>query len=86
MLIASEKFDVSNKLDRDMFQHVTYVSNRVLMLAKKEGVNRDSVESMGKYLWRLLRVVQAYNHKRRDVSLDEVVQTVNIFKSVFSGL
>ena len=85
MLIASEKFDVSNKLDRDMFQHVTFVSNRILMLAKKEGVNRDSIEVMGKYLWRLFRVVQAYNHKRRDITLDEVVQIVTNFRSVFSG-
>lgn len=86
MLIASEKFDVSRKLERDVFQHVVYVSNRVLMLSKKDGINRDSVKLMGKHLWRLLRVIQAYNHKRRDFSLDEVVQATNIFRSVFSGL
>lgn len=86
MLLASEKFDLKKKLDNDMFNHITYVSNRILMLAKKEGINSDSVEKMGKYLWRLFRVLQAYNHKTRDISLNEIINIVSDFKAVFVGV
>lgn len=85
MLVASQKFDVRRKLDRDMFQHVTYVANRSLMILKKDGVGWDSSSRIGKYLWRLVRVTQAYNHKNRDVTLDEIVNIVTEFKSVFTG-
>ncbi len=53
------------------------------MIAKKEGVHKDTLVQMGKYLWRLFRVMQAYNHKKRDVSLQEVLNIVLEFKSVF---
>lgn len=68
-----------------MFNHIVYVSNRILLLAKKEGVSRDSLEVMGKYLWRLFRVTQAYNDKQKDVTLNEIVNIVLDFKGVFAG-
>ena len=85
MLLAAEKFDTRRKLDRDMFQHVVYVSNRVLMILKQDGISWESTTKAGKYVWRLLRVIQAYNHKRRDVTLREIVNIVTEFKSVFIG-
>lgn len=85
MLLASQKLDLRTKLDNDMFNHITYVSNRILMIAKTEGINSDTLESMGKYLWRLFRVMQAYNHKMRDVSLNEIINIVSEFKTVFTG-
>ncbi len=83
MLLASQKFDVSNMLDRDMFQHVVYVSNRVLMILKQDGIGWDSATEAGKYIWRLFRVMQAYNHKKRDVTLGEIMDIVKEFKSIF---
>ena len=85
MLLASEKLDLTNKLDNDMFNHVTYVSNRILMLAKKEGVGSETLTTMGKYLWRLFRVFQAYNSKKREPSLNELANIVLDFRSVFTG-
>jgi hypothetical protein len=55
------------------------------MIAKKEGVSRDTLEEMGKYLWRLFRVMQAYNSKKRDVTLERIVGIVKEFKNVFVG-
>jgi hypothetical protein len=85
MLAASTKFDLRNKLDNDMFNHIVYVSNQVLMLAKKQGITKESLVGMGKYLWRLFNVVQAYNAKRPDVTLSEIVGIVNEFRSVFGA-
>lgn len=85
MSLASEKFDLTNKLDNDMFNHVTYITNRILIIAKKDGISKDTLTQMGKYLWRLLRVTQAYNHKKRDVSLNEILNIALEFKSVFTG-
>ncbi len=68
-----------------MFQHVSLVSNRGLMIAKKEGVGKDELTKMGKMLWRLFMVLQAYNHKRKDVSINSVIGIVSEFKSVFGG-
>lgn len=85
MHLADEKLDLTNQLDNDMFNHVAYVSNRVFMIAKKEGVHRDTLVEMGKYLWRLFNVVQAYNSKKRDSSLQDALNVVLDFKSVFGG-
>ena len=68
-----------------MFNHITYVSNRILMIAKEEGVSRDSLEKMGKYLWRLFRVLQAYNEKNRGMSLNEIISIVSDFRAAFNG-
>lgn len=83
--IASIKFDLRNKLDNDMFNHVVYVSNQILMLVKKQGIHKESMEIAGKYLWRLFNVLQAYNVKRRDITLGEIVSLVSEFRSVFSA-
>ena len=85
MLAASQQFDVTLKLDRDMFQHVTYVSNRSFYILRDEGFSLESSEKIGKYLWRLFRVTQAYNHKNRDVTLEEIINIVTDFESVFTG-
>ena len=83
--MASEKFDLRNQLDNDMFNHVIYVTNQVLLLAKREGVGSESLTKMGKYVWRLIRVLQAYNAKRRDVTLEELASIALDFKAVFVG-
>jgi len=85
MLMASIKFDTTRKLDRDMFQHVTYVANRSFAILRDDGVSWESSEQIGKYIWRLLRVMQAYNAKNRDVTLEEIISIVTDFKSVFTG-
>ena len=83
--MASQRFDVTRKLDRDMFQHVTYVANRSFAILKDEGVSWESSEKITKYLWRLFRVIQAYNAKNRDVTMDAIISIVTDFKSVFTG-
>lgn len=83
MQLASTKFDLRNKLDNDMFNHVVYVSNQILMLVKKQGINKESLVDAGKYLWRLFNILQAYNAKRRDITLNEIVGIVSEFRSVF---
>lgn len=83
--MASVKFDLRNKLDNDMFNHVVYVANRILMSAKTSGLSGETLEQAGKLLWRLFNVMQAYNAKRRDVTLDSIVQVVSDFHKVFTG-
>lgn len=85
MWLADEKLDLSNKLDNDLFNHIAYVSNKCLLLMRDEGVSKDTLVEAGKYLWRLFRVIQAYNHKRREPSLREAVDIVLEFKSVILG-
>lgn len=84
-LLADQVLDLHNKLDNDMFNHISYVANRCLMILKKEGADRESLVKCGKYLWRLFRVTQAYNHKKRDITLGEIVNIVQEFKIVFGG-
>jgi hypothetical protein len=85
MQLASIKLDLRNQLDNDMFNHIVFVSNQCLMTAKKQGINKGSLEIIGKYLWRLFNVLMAYNSKRRDVTLNEIISIVGEFKSVFAG-
>ena len=70
-------------MDNDMFNHVILVSNRILLTLKRDGIGKDELEKIGKYIWRLIRVMQAYNHKKRDVTISEIVGIANEFKSVF---
>jgi hypothetical protein len=83
--LARDKFNLRNKLDNDMFNHILYVTNQSLLILKREGTSKDSLVRIGKMLWRLFRVTQAYNHKRRDVTLKEIVNVVGIFKETFGG-
>lgn len=85
-LYADTLLNLRRKLDNDMFNHVSYVANRCLLLLKHEGTNRETLIKCGKYLWRLIRVVQTYNHKKRDASLQEVLDIVVEFKGVFDGI
>lgn len=85
MVMANQKFDITKKLDRDMFQHVTYVANRSLVVLRDDGLSWKSSEKIGKYLWRLFCVIQAYNAKNRNVTLDSLISIVTDFKSVFAG-
>lgn len=85
MIFAASKLDLTKQLDNDMFNHVTYVANRILMLAKKEGTSKESLVIMGKYLWRLFRVFQAYSAKQEKITLEKVINVVIEFKEVFGG-
>lgn len=84
-MLAAQKLDLQNKLDNDMFNHISYVTNRCLIELKKDGVSEETFVTCGKFLWRLFRVTQAYNAKKRDVTLDEVISIIADFKSVFTG-
>jgi len=84
-LLADQKLNLHTKLDNDLFNHISYVTNRCLAILKKEGANKESLTKCGKFLWRLFRVVQAYNHKNRNITLDEIVGIVKEFKAVFAG-
>jgi hypothetical protein len=55
------------------------------MILKNDGANKESLVACGKYLWRLFRVAQAYNHKKRDITLSEIVNIVQEFKVVFGA-
>jgi hypothetical protein len=55
------------------------------MILKNDGANKESLVACGKYLWRLFRVAQAYNHKKRDITLSEIVNIVQEFKAVFGA-
>tara|TARA_Y100000593_G_scaffold59255_1_gene109833 strand:+ start:221 stop:511 length:291 start_codon:yes stop_codon:yes gene_type:complete len=85
-LMADDILNLHNKLDNDMFNHISYVSNRCLMILKKKGANRKTLEQCGKYLFRLRKVTKAYGHKKKNVTLDKIMEIVEEFKSVFSGI
>jgi hypothetical protein len=85
MVLAASKLDLRNQLDNDLFNHITYVSNQCLLIAKKEGVDGEALTKMGKMLWRLFNVVRAYNSKKQEVTLEKVLDIIKEFKSVFSG-
>lgn len=84
-LMAAQKLNLRGQLDNDLFNHISYVSNQCLQIAKREGIGNDSLVKMGKMLWRLFRVVQAYNEKQREVTLGRLVDIVEEFKGAFGG-
>lgn len=85
-LMADDILNLHNKLDNDMFNHISYVSNRCIMVLKKDGANKKTLEKCGKYLFRLRKVTKAYAHKKRNVTLDEILEIIEEFKSAFLEL
>lgn len=85
MLLADEKLDLKNKLDNDLFNHITYVSNQSFLMMKKQGVNKDTMVKVGKLLWRLANVLMAYNAKKREPSIDQAIVIIIDLKSIFTG-
>jgi hypothetical protein len=85
MQMADDKLDLENKLDNELFQHIAYVSNQILLKVKTEGLTSETKVFAGKLLWRLFNVVQAYNAKRREASLEDLLQIVGDFRKVFVG-
>lgn len=83
--MAAQKLNLHQKLDNTMFNHISYVTNRCLIILQKDGLGSDELEKVGKYLWRLFRVFQAYNHKKREPTLSEVISIVEEFKEVFGA-
>jgi hypothetical protein len=69
-----------------MFNHIVYISNQILLAVKKDGVTWETMERAGKLLWRLFNVIQAYNAKQRDVTLQSILDIVWEFKSIFGGI
>lgn len=68
-----------------MYQHVKYVSNQVLLQVKRHGFEKEAMVKCGKLLWRLFVVFQAYNAKKRDLTLKEVVNIVQQFRKIVTG-
>lgn len=85
MQLASLRLNMKEALDKELFQHIVYVSNRILMLSKQDGISSDSLTIMGKYLWRLYNVIAAYNAKRQEATLSSIISIVKDFEGVFSG-
>ena len=86
MLLADEKLDLKNKLDNDLFNHITYVSNQSLLMLKREGAKKDTVVKVGKLFWRLGNVLMAYNAKKREPSIDQAIGIITDMKSIFGGV
>lgn len=86
ILLAKSKFDLNKKLDNDMFNHVVYVCNQILQMAKRDGISWEMAEKAGKMLWRLYLVIGAYNGKRQDVTLSHILSIVGEFHSTFTGV
>jgi hypothetical protein len=84
-LLAAQKLNLKRKLDNDMFNHISYVANRCIIIAAREGIGTEELTRMGKYLWRLFNVLQAYNKKKESMSLRNVIGVVEEFKAVFGG-
>ena len=85
MLLADEKLDLSNKLDNDLFNHITYVSNQSLLLLKREGADKDTFVKIGKLTLRLALVLQAYNAKKREPSIEQALGIIADMRSIFTG-
>lgn len=85
MLLADEKLDLTNKLDNDLFNHITYVANQSFLMLKKEGADKSTLEKIGKLNWRLANVLMAYNAKKREPSIDQAIAIITDMKTIFTG-
>jgi hypothetical protein len=63
-------------VDREFKEHLVFVFNQVLQNLRKTGVAAHGLERIGKLLFRLYMVFQAYKKKKKRYSLSEWVEQV----------
>ena len=51
-----------------------------------EGIDKETLEEIGKYLWRLFRVLQAYKAKNKPMIISSLLDMVEEFRLVFTGV
>jgi len=76
---------LEDKLDAELYQHIKYVTNQSLVMLKERGANKAVMIEIGKLGWRLFRVIQAYNAKQKNLTLNGVLAIVKQFKAIVSG-
>lgn len=54
-------------------------------MLKERGANKAVMIEIGKLGWRLFRVIQAYNAKQKNLTLNGVLAIVKQFKAIVSG-
>jgi len=84
-LLAAQHLDLNTTLDNDLFNHISYVTNRSLILLRDDGVGQNTLVDIGKMLWRLFNVLAAWNEQKREVNLDSLVAIIREFKGVLDG-
>jgi hypothetical protein len=61
-------------LDREFKEHLVFVFNQVLQNLRKTGLTAQTLETVGKLLFRLYNVFQAYKSKKTKYTLSEWVE------------
>ena len=81
--MATEKLSLRDPLDNELFNHISYVVSKSLLIIKNEGVDKATLVTIGKLLFRLYNVIGAYNAKRRKLTLDELIALIGDFRNAF---
>lgn len=61
-------------LDREFKEHLTFVFNQVLQNLRKTGWSQKTLEEVGKLLFRLYQVFQAYKIKKKTYTAAEWIE------------
>ena len=78
-----------DSLDREFKEHLSFVFNQVLQNLRKTGWSNETLENVGKLLFRLYQVFGAYKAKKRTYTAAEWIERLaglgKEFKSAFHG-
>lgn len=66
MPLADALAGSENELDREFAGHLKLVFNQALQRLRETGFSAETAEKVGKLLWRLYNVFQAYKAKGRE--------------------
>ena len=67
-----------NELDDVAFKSTILAINRCLSILRKDGISKDSVEHIGKFLYRLYHILCIYNEKTENQFLTRVEFTLKL--------
>jgi hypothetical protein len=63
-------------LDWEFREHLTFVFNQALQAVRKQGLSQAALEKIGKLVFRLFLVFEAYKKKKRRYTLPEWIAQV----------
>lgn len=68
---------LETEIDEEHFQHLIYGLNRILLVLRDgSGLNKNTIIAGGKILFRMVRITQAYVHKKnkQNIPADELAE------------
>jgi len=88
--ILKENLNTSNPLDKEFFEHASYVFNQVLQILRRQGLTKEALEGCGKLIYRFYIVWKQYSAASTEYTATEWLSEFEVImeevEDTFNGI